>query len=105
MLAKNIQKARRNAGLTQKQISDLIGIPPGTYAGYETGNSEPAVEIIQKIAEATNTSVEHLISGTPHPAIRENSGKMLEIINKQQDMLSAQHVTIHMLVDIVARAK
>ena len=40
MLSENVKKARRNKGLTQKELSEKIGVKPGTLAGYETGNSE-----------------------------------------------------------------
>lgn len=79
MLAKNIQKARRNKGLTQKQISELIGVKAGTYSGYETGNSEPPVDIICKIAEVTQTSVEQLVGNAvldqPQRAINNTIGE------------------------------
>ena len=45
-----IQK-REALGLTQKNISELVGISQPSYCNIETGERRPSVETAKKIAE------------------------------------------------------
>jgi transcriptional regulator with XRE-family HTH domain len=53
----NIKNLRKERGLTQKQLADMLGIAPNTVAQYELGISQPKLEQLQKIAEALHVSV------------------------------------------------
>ena len=41
---------RRNAGYTQQEIAELIGVERSTYAGYETGKATIPIRKIQLLA-------------------------------------------------------
>lgn len=45
-----LRMCRENAGLTQKQVAEALGIERSTYAYYETGASHPSGLRIMKIA-------------------------------------------------------
>lgn len=66
-----IKKARKNAGLTQKQLSEKTGIPAITIQQYERGVRAPKVDSLQKISIALGVSLDDLL-GTYQkvPAIR-----------------------------------
>lgn len=53
----NIKLFRKERGLTQKQLADMLGIAPNTVAQYELGISQPKLEQLQKIAEALHVSI------------------------------------------------
>ena len=61
MLAENLKSLRKEKGLTQDQLSKLIGIAQTTYAGYETGRYEPDIETLIKIADYFKVSVDYLV--------------------------------------------
>lgn len=52
MFGDQLKKARKNAGFTQREVAEKIGVATSTYTGYEIGNSFPTVEAIQKIMSA-----------------------------------------------------
>ena len=54
--SEQLKKARLEAGYTQQQVADLMGITNSTYCGYETGKRQPDVEKIRLIAKLLNTS-------------------------------------------------
>lgn len=56
-----LKEARIAAHLTQKNVSDAIGISKSTYSGYETGNSEPSMAIISKLMNLLNVSPSFLL--------------------------------------------
>lgn len=54
-IGKRIQRARKQAGLTQKQLAEQVGIATGTLQQYELGKREPRFEQLTKIANVLNT--------------------------------------------------
>ena len=50
--AEKIKKRRQEQGLTQVQISKLLGITQSTYAQYENGKRNPKIETVRRIADA-----------------------------------------------------
>jgi len=52
-----IRAARKKAGLTQKQLSELTGIAEPTIRRYELGKLNPKYETVGKLAAAMNIPV------------------------------------------------
>lgn len=52
-LAKRIKSARSNAHLSQHELGDSIGVSDKSISAYEKGRSQPPLDNLQKIAEAT----------------------------------------------------
>ena len=46
--------ARRNHGLTQAQLSEKTGIAQGDISNLETGNANPTLNTLQRLASAMN---------------------------------------------------
>ena len=61
-----IKEVRERARLTQKECADLLGISLRAWQSYEQGVSEPKFEMICKIADRFNVSVDYLL-GRPVP--------------------------------------
>ena len=59
--AENFKKARTEAGLTQQQVADTLGLDRSAIAHYEMGDSTPNFNRISKICKILNLSVEDLI--------------------------------------------
>lgn len=55
---------RKREGMTQAEVSAKLGIDRSTYAKYETGQSEPNFDMVQKLASLYSTTVDFLISGS-----------------------------------------
>ncbi len=65
-----LKARRREAGLTQVELAKKAGVTSRTIQNYELGNRRPVnIEIIQKIAEALDTTTESLLgSGDKYAA-------------------------------------
>lgn len=61
VFADSLKRFRKEYGLTQKQVSDAIGIQPSAYQAYERGKVKPSIEVLIKIAEAFNVSADYLL--------------------------------------------
>ena len=72
-----IKEMRVKAGLTQVQLAEKAGVTARTIQNYELGNRKPSnMEVIQKIADALNTTTEYLLgsSGTYVVEAHEKGG-------------------------------
>lgn len=62
-----IRQLRKKHNLTQLELSEKVGIPKSTLAGYENGLRRPKFETMEKLAEVLHTSADFLIGITDNP--------------------------------------
>lgn len=62
--AENLRKYRERAGYSSKELADIIKIKYTTYLNYENAGSEPRYEILMKIADILNVSIDDLLGRT-----------------------------------------
>src|SRR3989338_4969994 len=53
-----ILKARMKKGLTQKELAEKIGTRQSAIARLESGNANPSIGFLQKVAEALDTNLQ-----------------------------------------------
>ena len=58
-----IRKYRTEKGLTQKKLGELCDIADSNIRKYESGNQNPKIETLQKIADALDIPVNRLLAG------------------------------------------
>lgn len=63
----NLKEARLKSGLSQKELSENIGVAKSTYSLYESGKREPNVDTIKKIASILNVSADTLLGLDDEP--------------------------------------
>lgn len=63
----NLKAARERKGISQKDMAESIGVAKSTYSLYESGNREPNVQTIKKIADILNVSADELLGITDEP--------------------------------------
>jgi len=59
--AENFKNARKNAGLTQQQVADALGLDRSAIAHYEKGDSKPTLDNIPKICELLNITIQDIL--------------------------------------------
>jgi transcriptional regulator with XRE-family HTH domain len=60
-LAGNVRKLREARGLTQQQMSRLSGVPRPTWANLESGQANPTIAVLVRVADALQVRLEELI--------------------------------------------
>ena len=78
-LGENIKKARKAAGVTQKELAEQISVSDKTISKWETGKGLPDIAIIEDLAKSLGVSIAELLTGD----LRENenpSGNMKKIL-------------------------
>ncbi len=61
--SENLIKLRKNKGFTQQQVASKLGIDRTTYTKYETGVSEPGFEMLIRLSQMLNVSLDELFGG------------------------------------------
>lgn len=69
---------RKRMGLTQAAVASSLGIDRSTYAKYESGQSEPNFEMLNKISALFGTTLDLLITGTSAPS--STGGKWIPVL-------------------------
>ena len=62
-----LAQLRKERGVTQKQIAELLGVAHRTAQHYEYMEREPSIEQLTKLADFFNVSVDFLIGRTDNP--------------------------------------
>ena len=58
----NLKSVRNEAGYTQRQIADKLGVVESCYANWEQGRTEPNISTLRKLGEIFGVSVDELLS-------------------------------------------
>ncbi len=60
-IAERLRAVRMQHGYSQKEIADLADINPTTYSGYENKISLPHINILIRLADAYQISLDYLV--------------------------------------------
>lgn len=69
MIYHNIRNLREDNDKTQKEIADYLHIKQTTYSKYELGKINIPVEMLEKLADYYNVSVDYLLGRTKNKDI------------------------------------
>ena len=63
MVGKNIKKAREGKGLSQEQLAERLNVTRQAVSNWERRKTQPDIEMLQRLSEVLEVSVEELIYG------------------------------------------
>ena len=79
----NLKYYREQAGYkTAKQFAEDLGIPYTTFKGYENAGREPKYNLLIKIADLLNVSLDELI----RPRVHKFDRYILNLLNKDSEI-------------------
>ena len=64
ILAERLKQCRKEQGFTQREVAIYCDITEKTYQNYELMTREPKVEILLKIADVFEVSLDYLLGRT-----------------------------------------
>ena len=68
-LARNLAALRQVRSLTQEALAKTAGVPCSTIANLESGEGNPSLVVLVKVAEALSTSIDELLA-SPRAKVR-----------------------------------
>ena len=61
MLCQRLNELRKDKGLSQKELANIIGTNNSSVCDWERGRTEPSVEMIIKICKFFEVSADYLL--------------------------------------------
>lgn len=71
MRYRNLRGIREDRDITQKTIAKYLNVSQNTYSQYETGVIALTDEILLKLADYYNVSIDYLLDRTSNPIIQK----------------------------------
>ena len=59
--AHTLQELRKTKGYSQKEVASYIQVKPATFNTYETGRTEPPIEVLVRLSYLYQTPIDYLV--------------------------------------------
>ncbi|UOQ95097.1 helix-turn-helix domain-containing protein [Halobacillus shinanisalinarum] len=66
-ISERLKSLRKEHKLSQKQVSEILGISESGYGYYEQGRNEPSIEMIKKLADRYDVTTDYLLGLSNSP--------------------------------------
>lgn len=99
-----IAERRKQQGLTQVQLSAMLGLSQQTLNAYEVGRRRISVPVLATVARNLGTSIEELIGEQGSTAARKRRGpepKLARQIEQVRQLPRAQQQFVSQMIDTV----
>lgn len=67
----NLRNIREDNDIKQKELAALLHVSQNTYSQYETGTISLTAEVLIKLADYYNCSVDYLLDRTNNPTFKK----------------------------------
>ena len=71
MQFKNLRGIREDRDIRQKDIANYLNVSQNTYSQYETGVISLTAEVLLKLADYYNVSIDYLLDRTNNPTLQK----------------------------------
>ncbi len=85
LLGKRIKELRKNKGLTQENLAELVGLETTSLSGIESGRHFPSLPTIEKIANKLNIELKTLFDFNHLKSIDDMKCEIVDNIDKLSD--------------------
>ena len=99
-VGQRIIAARKNLGLTQTQLAEALNVNQQTITFWEREANAPRAEVLPKMAEVLNVSIDYLLTGaTPKKKKPGPDNKIDKTINELSELPKNERNKILDVVD------
>ena len=71
MQFKNLRGIREDRDIRQREIAEYLNVSQNTYSQYETGVISLTAEVLIKLADFYNVSIDYLLDRTNNPKMQK----------------------------------
>lgn len=64
-----LKELRKKKGISQQRLATDLNTTQNTISRYETGEREPGIDDLTKIADYFNVSIDYLLGRTDNPSM------------------------------------
>lgn len=107
-LGKRILDLRKKKNLSQTDLAKAADVSYAQIGRYETKNTQPPAEVLKKIADALDTTVDYLINGDTDEKAKSalRDSELLQQFKAVEQMNETDRAVIKRLIDaFITKAK
>ena len=90
MTAEALQEMRKSKKLSQKEVAAHLNIPATTYNTYESGRTEPPIEILVRLSHLYGMPIDIIVQRDRTYGTAEDVGKQMAAFKEQLAELDKQ---------------
>lgn len=98
-LGARIAAQRKEQGITQQQLADLLGISQQHVASYEVGRRKVAVTMLPTLAKVLGVALEELIGAETKPGKRGPAPKIQQQLERITQLPKAQQRFVMQMIE------
>ena len=95
LFGRNVRKYRKQAGLTQEQLSERLGVSQKHLSIIETGTQFASASLIGRISEELHVSPGDLFGGSSDKVLPEIKKAKAEIVNAMKDEVNRMLMSLY----------
>ena len=106
-VGKNIKKIREQKGMTQQQVADLIHMHRSNYSKVESGQREPSIDALNKIAKHFGMTLDELVNLKGKVPVEEKleDKTTIEQVKLINDLEAEDKAMVYRLIDTIVTKK
>lgn len=81
----NLRQMRIDKGLTMKQLGEMTDVTESTIGMIETGKRKPGFELLLKLSEVFDCSIDDLVYGKKTPTVQDGGREKLLDLSELDD--------------------
>ena len=87
VFGKRLRELRKEKGLTQQQLGDIVGVTKVSICCYENGTRTPTLETLVDLADALNTKITSLLAIDYFAVAEEDETKTLNVARDEIEII------------------
>ena len=103
LFGQNVKKYRKQAGLTQEQLSEQLGVSQKHLSIIETGTQFASASLIERISEVLKVSPADLFGGSSDEVLKEIKIMRETIVSMLMNGIMGEFATLDSTMDDIKR--
>ena len=66
LFGQRLREARRNRGLEQQKLAEMVGLPPSSISHFESGSRKPSFDNLRALAQKLDVTTDYLLGRVEH---------------------------------------
>jgi len=96
---KRLKEVRASKKISQEELSSKIGIHANHLSRYERDLTQPSIEVVKKIAEALETSIDTLVFGRADNTGTMNDNELMSLFKNIESFSNEDKAIVKTLID------
>ncbi len=66
LFGQRLREARKNRGLEQQKLAEMVGLPPSSISHFENGSRKPSFDNLRALAQKLDVTTDYLLGRVEH---------------------------------------